>query len=95
MKVTKEVVASIAELAQLQIDDDKLQENIESMSKILDLVEQMQSVDTTHVEAMANPLDASQVLRPDEITEHNQREVFQSVAPATENGLYLVPKVIE
>ena len=95
MKVTREVVASISNLAQLQIDDEKMQENIESMSKILDLVEQMQSVDTSNVEPMANPLDAFQELRADEVTEQNQRELFQSIAPETENGLYLVPRVVD
>ena len=95
MKVTREVVASISNLAKLQIDDEKMQENIESMSKILDLVEQMQSVDTSNVEPMANPLDAFQELRADEVTEQNQRELFQSIAPETENGLYLVPRVVD
>ena len=95
MEVDRTVVASIAELAQLRIEEEDLQENIDSMSNILALVDQMQSVDTRHAEPMANPLDATQSLRPDEVTESNRREEFQSIAPATEAGFYLVPKVIE
>jgi aspartyl-tRNA(Asn)/glutamyl-tRNA(Gln) amidotransferase subunit C len=62
---------------------------------ILQMIDKMQSVDTTDVEPMANPLDAHQRLRADDITEVNQRDKFQSVAPNVEAGLYLVPKVIE
>lgn len=95
MKVDPSIVASIAALAQLQIEAEDLQENIDSMSNILALVEQMQSVDTSAIEPMANPIDAVQTLRLDEVTESNRREEFQSIAPATEAGFYLVPKVIE
>lgn len=95
MKVDPSVVTSMADLAQLQIEEEDLQENIDSMSNILALVDQMQSVDTSAVEPMANPIDAVQTLRPDEVTESNHREEFQSIAPATEDGFYLVPKVIE
>ena len=95
MEVDRKVVASIAELAQLRIEEEDLQENIDSMSNILALVDQMQSVDTRDAEPMSNPLDATQSLRADEVTESNHREEFQSIAPATEAGFYLVPKVIE
>ncbi|HJN50073.1 MAG: Asp-tRNA(Asn)/Glu-tRNA(Gln) amidotransferase subunit GatC [Pseudomonadales bacterium] len=95
MQVDPSVVTAIAELAQLQLEEEDLQENIDSMSNILALVDQMQSVDTSAIEPMANPLDAVQTLRPDEVTEPDRREAFQSIAPATEAGFYLVPKVIE
>ena len=62
---------------------------------ILELVDQMQAVDTSDIEPMANPLDATQLLRADEVTEGNRRDAFQAIAPAVENGLYLVPKVID
>ncbi|MCK4710630.1 MAG: Asp-tRNA(Asn)/Glu-tRNA(Gln) amidotransferase subunit GatC, partial [Gammaproteobacteria bacterium] len=65
------------------------------LSSILDLVDQMSAVNTDDVEPMAHPMDASQRLRADIVTETNQREKFQSVAPKTEDGLYLVPQVIE
>ncbi len=95
MKVTREVVEKIAELAQLQIPEDDFDVVMENMSRILDLVEEMQSVDTTGVEPMANPLDATQTLRPDIITEHNHRDLYHEIAPHTRDGFYLVPKVIE
>jgi aspartyl-tRNA(Asn)/glutamyl-tRNA(Gln) amidotransferase subunit C len=59
------------------------------------MIDQMQSVDTSAVSAMAHPFDAGQRLRADQITETNQRDYYQKIAPATQNGLYLVPKVIE
>ena len=66
-----------------------------NLSDILALVEQLNAVDTAGVEPMAHPLDATQRLRPDEVTETDEREAFQAIAPQTEAGLYLVPKVIE
>ena len=95
MKVTETVVDDIAELAQLRVDDSERQRLMEAMQKILDLAEQMQSIDTGDVEPMSNPLDAVQLLRPDEVTEVDQRELYQSIAPSTEDGLYLVPRVVE
>ncbi|MBQ76650.1 MAG: Asp-tRNA(Asn)/Glu-tRNA(Gln) amidotransferase GatCAB subunit C [Gammaproteobacteria bacterium] len=95
MKVTRDVVEKIAELAQLQIPDGELESMTEKMSRVLDLVEEMQSADTTGIEPMANPLDATQLLRPDVITEENQRDLYQEIAPETKDGLYLVPKVID
>ena len=95
MEVDDAVVKSIAQLAQLQLKPEDIQENIDSMTSILNLVDQMQTVDTSGIEPMAHPLDAVQRLREDEVSEPNQQELFQSIAPATENGLYLVPKVIE
>ena len=65
------------------------------ITDILGMVDQLQAVDTSTVEPMANPLDAIQQLRADEVTEENRREAFQAIAPAVEAGLYLVPKVIE
>ena len=65
------------------------------MQKIVDLAEQMQSVDTKGIEPVSNPLDATQQLRRDEVTEKNERDLYQSIAPETRDGLYLVPKVIE
>ena len=95
MKITDTVVKNIADLTQLTFDEDELASIRTSMSDILELVEQMQQVDTTGVEPMSNPLDATQRLRKDAVTEENQRETYQRIAPETEDGLYLVPKVIE
>jgi aspartyl-tRNA(Asn)/glutamyl-tRNA(Gln) amidotransferase subunit C len=68
---------------------------VSELSNILQMVEQMNSVDTRTVVPMAHPMEAGQRLRADEITETDQRELFQSIAPQVEAGLYLVPKVIE
>ena len=85
---------NIAELAQLEILAEDIQEYVESLAKVLNLVEEMQIVDTEGVEPLAHPLDGVQRLRPDEVMEPNQRGHFQKIAPATAEGLYLVPKVI-
>ena len=94
MEVDETVVHHIAELAQLKIDKKDVRAQMDSMTNILNLVEQMQEVDTTGIEPMANPLDAVQRLRPDKVSEPNQRDKFQEIAPIIEAGLYLVPKVI-
>jgi aspartyl-tRNA(Asn)/glutamyl-tRNA(Gln) amidotransferase subunit C len=95
MALDKTDVAKIAHLARLAVDDDDLDHYASELSSILHLVEQMDGVDTTGVEPMAHPLHMTQRLRPDQVTESNQREAFQRIAPATQDGLYLVPKVIE
>ncbi len=95
MKIDESVIANIALLAQLEVNSSNLQSSIESMSRILDLVDEMQGADTDGIEPLAHPLEATQRLRKDEISETDQRELFQSIAPKTEDGLYLVPKVIE
>ena len=95
MEVTETVVKKVAVLAQLELDPHEMKRLMAGMQKILDLAEQMQSIDTKGVEPVSNPLDATQQLRRDEVTEKNQRELYQSIAPATEDGLYLVPKVVE
>jgi aspartyl-tRNA(Asn)/glutamyl-tRNA(Gln) amidotransferase subunit C len=95
MSLDRTDVDKIAHLARLQIEEQDTPEYAQNLSNILDLVDQMQSVDTTDVLPMAHPLDAVQRLRSDAVTEENQRENLQSVAPAVENGLFQVPKVIE
>ncbi len=95
MSLEKADVEKIAHLARLQIVEQDIPEYARNLSSILELVEQMSSVDTSGITPMAHPLDVAQRLRADEVTEVDQREKFQAIAPATENGLYLVPKVIE
>ncbi len=95
MALNRTDVEKIAHLARLQIDDSDVPEYATNLSNILDLIGQMQSIDTSDVEPLAHPLDAVQRLRADIITEQDQREHLQKVAPAVENGLFLVPKVIE
>jgi len=88
-------VAKIAHLARLAIREKDAPAYARNLSAILDLVAQMNAVDTTGVAPMAHPLDMAQRPRADEVTEANQREHFQAIAPRVEAGLYLVPKVIE
>ena len=95
MSITPEEVLKIANLARLEIQSDEVEQYAKDLSNIINLVEQMNAVDTKDIQAMAHPLDATQRLREDEVKEENQRDKFQTVAPAAENGLYLVPKVIE
>ena len=95
MEVTEKVVKNIAELAQLEVNQQEMNRLKTGMQTILDLAKQMESVDTNGIEPIYNPLDAIQRLREDEVTEKNERDLYQSIAPATEDGLYLVPRVIE
>ena len=95
MSLDKTQVEKIAHLARLQIDPADVPEYATNLSNILDLVEQMDAVDTEGVDPMAHPTDAMQRLREDVVTESDQRDQFQAIAPQVENGLYLVPKVIE
>jgi aspartyl-tRNA(Asn)/glutamyl-tRNA(Gln) amidotransferase subunit C len=88
-------VKKIAHLARLRITAEEAQLYADSLSRILGLIEQMNAVDTQGVEPMAHPSDTVLRLRADEVTEPDQREKFQAIAPAVEAGLYLVPKVIE
>ncbi|HLF95890.1 MAG TPA: Asp-tRNA(Asn)/Glu-tRNA(Gln) amidotransferase subunit GatC [Methylococcaceae bacterium] len=90
-----EDVNKIAWLARLKIDADKAESYARDLSGILDFVAQMNAVDTAGIEPLAHPLDQTQRLRPDRVTEPDQRELFQSIAPQVDAGLYLVPKVIE
>ena len=88
-------VAKIAHLARLAISEADIPSYARNLSSILELVAQMNAVDTTGVEPLAHPLEMAQRLRPDAVSESDQRERFQAIAPRVEAGLYLVPKVIE
>ena len=95
MSLERADVEKIAHLARLEVGADEVESIATDLSNILDLVEQMSAVDTDGVVPMAHPLHMIQRLRADEVTEANRRETFQAIAPQTEGGLYLVPKVIE
>lgn len=95
MSLDKDDIKAIANLARLKIDEADVPQYVTNLSNILDLVEQMNSVDTDGVVPMSHPLDVNQRLREDKVIEKNQRDEFQGIAPATQDGLYLVPKVIE
>ena len=95
MSLTTAEVNRIAWLARLAIDVEKTESYARDLSGILDFIEQMSAVETDTVVPMAHPLDQVQRLRPDQVTETDQRALFQAQAPAVEAGLYLVPRVIE
>jgi aspartyl-tRNA(Asn)/glutamyl-tRNA(Gln) amidotransferase subunit C len=95
MSLDSKDVEKIAHLARIKISSNQLEEYAGSLSEILDLVEQMNEVDTRQVEAMAHPRDATLRLREDRVTEPNMRDRYLALSPASETGLFLVPKVIE
>lgn len=95
MAISEAEVKKVARLARLAVPDDRLEAYTQNLSNILSLVGQLSAVDTTGVEPMAHPLDMMQRLRDDVVTETDHREKYQAIAPEVENGLYLVPKVIE
>lgn len=95
MTVDNKLVGEIAHLARLDLDEASASNFAREMAGILDLAQQMQDVDTDGIEPMEHPLHAVQPLRADVVDETDQREHFQAIAPAVEDGLYLVPQVIE
>ena len=88
-------VEIVAHLARLHLGEEEKKEAAKSMSNILNLIDQMQSVDTSDVEPLAHAFDAVQRLRADVVTETNHRDELQQIAPETEQGLFLVPRVLE
>ncbi len=96
MSLTRAQVEGIAHLARLDITEEQMPVYVDSLSRIIEFVEQLSAADTADVEPMAHPLaDQVQRLRPDEVTESDRHELFQQNAPSVAAGLYLVPKVIE
>ena len=95
MSLEPESIPDIAHLARLQLSGDDVQRYTRELSAILAFIEQMNAVDTTGVIPMAHPLDMTQPLRADAVTESDRRDEYQANAPAVRNGLYVVPKVIE
>jgi aspartyl-tRNA(Asn)/glutamyl-tRNA(Gln) amidotransferase subunit C len=95
MSLSPEQVKQVAHLARLSLPPEKVEPYARQLSNILEMVGQLSSAATDGVQPMAHPLDMVQRLRPDAVSEENRRDAFQAIAPAVENGLYLVPKVIE
>jgi aspartyl-tRNA(Asn)/glutamyl-tRNA(Gln) amidotransferase subunit C len=96
MSLTRADVENIAHLARLAISEAQLPVYVDSLSKILSFVEQLNAADTASVEPMAHPLaEQVQRLRPDEVLDADRHEKYQQNAPSVSGGLYLVPKVIE
>ena len=88
-------IEKLAHLARLEISAATVEETATSITEVLALVDELQAADTGNTTPMAHPLDAKQRLREDVVSESDVREVFQAIAPATADGVYLVPKVID
>lgn len=95
MALERSDVEKIAHLARLGLSEAEAPHTTATLNSILELVDHMQAVDTTGIEPLAHPLETTQRLRADKVTESNRREAYQTIAPAVEEGLYLVPRVIE
>lgn len=95
MSLSIQDVQRIAHLARIEINPAEAQATLTKLTGIMGLIEQMQAVDTTGIEPMSHSQDVTQRLREDVVTETNRRVDFQAIAPLVEDGLYLVPKVIE
>jgi aspartyl-tRNA(Asn)/glutamyl-tRNA(Gln) amidotransferase subunit C len=95
MSLTLEQVRRVAHLARIEISDAEAESTLGHLNGIFSLIEEMQAVDTQGIEPMAHAQDLAQRLREDRVTEQDRRQAFQAIAPETEAGLYLVPKVIE
>ncbi|MFL9923864.1 Asp-tRNA(Asn)/Glu-tRNA(Gln) amidotransferase subunit GatC [Herbaspirillum lusitanum] len=100
MSIALSDVKRIANLSRLELTDAQAEQTLEKLNGIFALVEQMKAVDTTGIEPLSHPIaaitpDLALRLREDKVTESNRREDYQQPAPATQDGLYLVPKVIE
>ncbi len=95
MALDADTLQRVAHLARLRLDSADLVRHEHSLNAILGLIDRLQSIDTRDVAAMAHPLDLAQPLRPDVVSESDQHQAYQRLAPAVEAGLYLVPRVIE
>ena len=95
MSLSLDDVKRVANLAQVEVSEDEAHTALTQLSDIFSLIQQMQAVNTSTIKPMSHAQDVMQRLRPDLVNEIDQRELFQSIAPKVEAGLYLVPKVIE
>jgi aspartyl-tRNA(Asn)/glutamyl-tRNA(Gln) amidotransferase subunit C len=95
MSLTSDDVKRVAKLARLGLTEAETKETLTQLNSILGLVDQMQQIDTNGVAPLAHPLELMQTLRADAVTETDQREKFQAIAPQADAGLYLVPRVVE
>lgn len=95
MALKLEDIEKLGELARLRIEPDEVDDLVEKLTSILAFVDQLQAAETGSVDPMAHPLDRTQRLRRDEVTEPDQHELYQQNAPRVEHDLYLVPRVIE
>lgn len=95
MSVTKDDIKKIAHLSRIGVNDAQIEQLDHDLNHILEMVGKMDSIDTSSIKPLAHPMDTTQPQREDAVSETNQRELFQSIAPQVHSGLYIVPKVIE
>ena len=95
MSIDKSDIEHLCNLPTLNLDDEEQSVFLSQMQSILDMIEELQEVDTADIEPMAHPLQMTQRLRDDEVTEFNDREKYQKNTEFAEDGFYKVPKVIE
>lgn len=95
MSFSHEDIKKIADLARISVNNDQTEQLSNNLSNILAMVDKINQANTDNVAPLANPLDSSQSLRDDVVTETNQRDQFQAIAPKVHSGLYIVPKVID
>jgi len=95
MSLSPDQIERLARLARIALGPAEEAAVVGQLNRVLGLIDQMRAVDTAGIEPMSHPLDVAQRQRPDIVAETDQRELFQSIAPAVEAGLYLVPKVLE
>ncbi|RMA79458.1 Asp-tRNA(Asn)/Glu-tRNA(Gln) amidotransferase subunit GatC [Umboniibacter marinipuniceus] len=95
MSITNESVQHVAELAMLSLDQPAIDKATEKLNQVLNLIDNLQAVDTDDVEPLAHPLDAIQILRADEVTKQNNRDALLSNAPESQDGQFVVPRVVE
>ena len=88
-------VKKVAALARLEVADEDVPTYERELASIFEMIQKIQDIDTSNIEPMSHPKDIELRLRPDQVTEPDQRAELQQIAPATENGLYLVPKVLD
>ena len=95
MIIKREEIEKLATLSRISIDEKTITDVAERLSSVLDLVDQLKTANTDSVQGISRPIQVSQRLREDKVTESNQRDKFQAIAPATDNGLFTVPKMID
>ncbi len=95
MSINKDQIKYLSLLSRMDIQESEINDVEEKLTKIIDFVDQLQSIDTDEIEPMAHPLNQSQRLRADKVVEENFRDKIQKNAKSTERGMYIVPKVIE
>ena len=95
MSINKDQIKYLSLLSRMDIQESEINDVEEKLTKIIDFVDQLQSIDTDEIEPMAHPLNQSQRLRVDKVVEENNRDKIQKNTESTERGMYIVPKVIE